>query len=251
MNEPSTSTSDLAPAQLADRLQDLVIESQDVNSFLGDLCEFAARSLSGTMGMPVVCAVTLNRRKQTETAAWSDEEARQMDEIQRQYGEGPCLHAMHHGETILVEDTRIDPRWAVYNREIARHGQLSVLAVPLALDHGAKAALNIFAGRPQVFDPISIENAQLFAAQAEKSLRLAVRVATSQQLATDLQAAMQSRTSIDLAAGIIMAQNRCSQEEAMAILVRASSSRNIKLRVVAEQLVRSLSNDGPHTHFDA
>ncbi|MEE2523599.1 GAF and ANTAR domain-containing protein [Pseudarthrobacter sp. J75] len=251
MNEPSVGTSELSPASVADKLQDLVIESADVAGFLGDLCGFSARSLSGTMALPVVCAVTLSRRKHTETAAWSDDEAREMDEIQRHYGSGPCLDAMHQGVTILVEDTRIDPRWAAYNREIARRGQLSVLAVPLELEQGARAALNFFAREAHAFDPVSIENAELFAAQAGKALRLAVRVATSQQLASDLQSAMESRTPIDLAAGIIMAQNRCSQEEAMAILVKASSGRNMKLRTIAEQLVQSLSANGPRTHFDA
>lgn len=224
------SISDVSPLPVADQLQDVVIESTDVNSFLHDLCEFSARSLSATMGFPVICAVTLSRRKQTETAAWSGEEARLLDEIQRHYGEGPCLQAMHHSTTVLVEDTRTETRWTASSREIARHGYLSVLAVPLALDQGAKAALNIFTRAAHVFDPVSIENAQLFAVQAERALRLAVRVATSQQLAKDLQSAMESRTTIDLAAGIIMAQNRCSQQEAMAILVKASTGRNIKLR---------------------
>lgn len=251
MDEAGQSTPELTPSPLTDQLQELVIESSDVDSFLEDLCVFSAHSLSRTMQMPVTCAVALNRRKQTETAGWSNDEAREMDELQRQYGEGPCLHAMHHGTTILVADTRTDTRWPAYNSEIARRGQLSVLAVPLVLEHGARAALNIFAGAAHAFDQVSIENAELFAAQAEKSLRMVVRVATSQQLARDLQAAMESRTSIDLATGIIMGQNRCSQEKAMKILVKASTSRNVKLRILAEEMVRSLSRTDPRTHFDA
>jgi hypothetical protein len=65
-----------------------------------------------------------------------------------------------------------------------------------------------------------------------------------------LHAMNSARTGIDLAAGIIMGQNRCTQEEAMAILVKASSSRNQKLRTLAEQLVSSMSVQGPVTHFD-
>jgi AmiR/NasT family two-component response regulator len=61
---------------------------------------------------------------------------------------------------------------------------------------------------------------------------------------------MESRTAIDLAAGIIMGQNRCSQAEAMAILTKASSSRNQKLRVVAEKIVESFAPEAPATHFD-
>ncbi|CAN7171600.1 ANTAR domain-containing protein [Arthrobacter sp. LjRoot78] len=71
-----------------------------------------------------------------------------------------------------------------------------------------------------------------------------------QKLAADLRAAMESRTVIDLAAGIIMGQNRCSQAEAMAILTKASSGRNLKLRDVADKLVASFAPGAPSTHFD-
>ena len=126
-----------------------------------------------------------------------------------------------------------------------------MLAVPLTLDEDAKAALNIFAPAVNAFDSDALESAELFAGNAQSALRLAVRVATGQQLAADLRAAMESRTAIDLAAGIIMGQNRCSQEDAMGILVKASSSRNQKLRTVAEHLVASVSSDSrPVTHFD-
>ncbi|WP_424991742.1 ANTAR domain-containing protein [Nesterenkonia salmonea] len=42
---------------------------------------------------------------------------------------------------------------------------------------------------------------------------------------------MESRTTIDLAAGIIIGQNRCSQEEAIAILKKASNHRNLTNRM--------------------
>jgi AmiR/NasT family two-component response regulator len=238
-------------AAVATQLQNLVVDSQDVNDFLSELCNYAARAISRSMELPVVCAVTLSRRRRTTTAAWSDPQARLMDEIQQNFGAGPCLHAMHTATTVLVRDTRKDTRWPEYGHAIAEMGQLSVLAVPLTLDEDAKAALNIFAPIVNAFDSKALENAELFAANAQSALRLAVRVATGQQLAADLRAAMESRTAIDLAAGIIMGQNRCSQEEALAILVKASSGRNQKLRVVAEQIVAAISPEGPPlTHFE-
>ncbi|XAS67744.1 GAF and ANTAR domain-containing protein [Micrococcaceae bacterium Sec5.7] len=235
---------------VAERLQDLVIDSQDVNAFLADLCEFSAASVSASLGQQVVCAVTLNRHRRRSTAAWSSPDARTMDEIQHAFGEGPCLHAMKTGTTVVVRDTRTDPRWPEYGQAIAAQGQFSVLGVPLTLDQGATAALNVFATTPDAFDPASVQSAELLAAQAQKAVRLAVRVGAGQQLAGDLRAAMESRTAIDLASGIIMGQNRCSQDEAMTILVKASSGRNKKLRDVAEQLVAQFSAGPATTHFD-
>ncbi len=62
---------------------------------------------------------------------------------------------------------------------------------------------------------------------------------------------MQSRTTINLAAGIamaqngiVMAQNRCSHEKAIDILMKESSIRNTKLREVAAVVVASAARKG-------
>lgn len=61
---------------------------------------------------------------------------------------------------------------------------------------------------------------------------------------------MESRTDIDVAVGIVMAQNRCSQAEAFEILQRASSTRNVKLRVIASEIVQRVSGAAGATHFE-
>ena len=48
-----------------------------------------------------------------------------------------------------------------------------------------------------------------------------------------------------------MAQNRCSQAEAMEILTKVSSNRNRKLRDVAKELIENLTGSGVKTHFDS
>ncbi|RJT82911.1 ANTAR domain-containing protein [Arthrobacter cheniae] len=61
---------------------------------------------------------------------------------------------------------------------------------------------------------------------------------------------MESRTVINLATGIVMGQNRCSQTTAMNILIAASNSRNMKLRDIAAHVVSTASDEPPTTHFD-
>ncbi len=80
------------------------------------------------------------------------------------------------------------------------------------------------------------------AAQGVRSiLGVPLRLARLQYAKEDLESAMKSRTGIDMAVGAIMAPNRCSQDEAMAILVRASNSPSIKLRDVAAGVIESIS----------
>src|SRR4029453_18614454 len=132
---------------------------------------------------------------------------------------------------------------------LAAGGRLSGLWFPVELGGGATAALNFFSPNANVYDEETIRNCELYASQAERSLRLAVRIGIKQQHADDLQAAMQSRTVIDLACGIIMGQNRCSQDEAFRILTKASNGRNQKLRDVAEQLIKAVAGEDPAAHF--
>lgn len=96
-----------------------------------------------------------------------------------------------------------------------------------------------------------VERARAYAGEASRSLRLAVRIAQHSEQAQDLTTAMESRTAIDIAIGIIMPQSRCSQAEAFTILRKASPQGNVKLRDLAVQIVANVNtNSTPATHFN-
>jgi AmiR/NasT family two-component response regulator len=62
---------------------------------------------------------------------------------------------------------------------------------------------------------------------------------------------MESRAVIDMAVGVVMAQNRCAPEDAFELLRSASNSRNTKLREVAASVVASISGRAEvKAHFE-
>lgn len=234
-----------------EHLQDLVLDSSDVEDFLHELAVIAASELASP-GQEVYCGVTLIRRKRAATIASSGSHARTMDELQYAYNDGPCLAAIRASETNHVPDLRQDDRWPQYAAAVLDEGIGSILAVPFLGEGDAKAGLNLYSTVVHGFSGEDIARAEAFALQANTSLRLALRIAQLTEARNDLSTAMKSRTTIDLAAGIIMAQNRCSQATAMAILKNASSGRNAKLRDVAATVVASVTSDTRvTTHFDA
>ena len=89
-----------------------------------------------------------------------------------------------------------------------------------------------------------------FAETASTTVAIALRIAEHSETAEDRRLAMESRTTIDLAVGIIMGQNRCTQEEAVAILKKASNNRNVKLRELAEQVIGTVGQSAASTSFD-
>jgi hypothetical protein len=235
---------------LAERLQDLVLESDDVRGFLEELSVFSARLIGKATGQPLLSAVTLVRQRRSLTAAGSSAEAGLLDEVQNGSGQNPSLESLETRTTMSVADVRADTRWRRHSRAVARLGQRSVLAVPLTLDEGSAASMTFFAPEADAFHGEAIVICEAFAARAGKAVRLAVRVGASKDLNDDLLEAMKSRTSINLASGIVMGQSRCSQAEAFAILTKVSSNRNVKLRIVAEELLRNFDKSPGATHFD-
>lgn len=222
-------------------LQTLLLSSQDIEGFLQELAVLAARRVTGGLS----CGITLQPGGRPVTVASSDTLADQLDEVQYGIDDGPCLHAMRTGQQVRIEDTAGEPRWAGFSVRAAAHGIRSTLSLPLSAGGQHIGALNLYAAGPAAFGPAETRQAESFAANAAGALALAVRQAASTALTGQLRAALASRAVIDQARGVIMAQERCTQAEAFAILRSASQNRNVKLRDIATQILASVTGQPP------
>ncbi len=222
-------------------LHELVTSSSDITGILRGVTGFASTAMTRAAGAPIDCALTLRRRKRTATIAGSSEKAVLLDNIEQKLGQGPCVDALNAGHPMLLADVATDVEWPEYSRVLAENGCRSALGVPMDLGESSEAVLNFFASEAGLFTPEVIDEAAAFADVAGSTLRLAIRIETVEQLNRDLKTAMATRTVIDLACGVIMAQNRCTQEEAFKTLNKASSHRNEKVHVVASSIVANLS----------
>lgn len=235
------------------RLHQLISGTADVKGFLTGMTRYAAKTLSRATGARIECAVTLHRRKRSITIAGSSDTAILLDGVEQTLGDGPCLEALQTLKPVLLPDTGSDQRWPTFSKNLASAGARSVLGVPLALGKDASAALNFFALDTGLFTDKAIEEAVIFGDMAAQALRLVITIATSNLLAEDRKAAMEQRTAIDIATGIIMAQSECSQDEAFEMLLHASQNRNQKLHDVAEGILQRSSKarqTATSTHFE-
>ncbi|MEJ1115418.1 GAF and ANTAR domain-containing protein [Paenarthrobacter sp. CCNWLY172] len=233
-----------------DHLNRLITSTDDLKGFLQGMAGLASEKLTHTEGTQIECAVALHRRKRRTTIAGSSDIALWLDQIEQRLGEGPCVEALELGKPMIVSDAAADQRWPNYCRTLTDEGYRSAMGIPLELGADADAVLDFFAAPADQFTPNTVEDARVFGDMAGRALRLAVRITTAEQLADDLRSALESRTVIDLACGMIMAQNRCSQVRAMEILKKASSDRNQKLHVVAENIVQRVNATYTSTFFE-
>ena len=240
-------TAILGGTSVAAQLQQLILDAESMDLFLAAFAEHAAALFSDPTQL--LCGITLKRGQQAATVASSSPAAKELDEVQYGFGDGPCLHTAMTGDVTLVADTRTDPRWPEYFDAIQGRGYCSVLAVPLVIGDDGGAALDLYARETGIFSDTLVRRVLDYAEEAAVTLRVAVQIAAYKDLNTNLRSAMESRTAIDLAIGIVAGQNRCTQEQAFSILRRASSNQNVKLRALAERVVESVTNAKVSTHF--
>jgi GAF domain-containing protein len=174
---------------------------------------------------------------QPMTAVFTGQLAMDCDETQYDRGHGPCLNAARTGEVTEVLDNRTDPRWPDYARAAAERGALSSLSIPLPISEGIAGALNIYAREPGAFDKGSRAAAQQFVPYAAVALSNMRDYEDARTLADNLRAALDSRAVIDQAKGILMERHKVTADRAFQILTRASMQSNVKLRVIAAELV--------------
>jgi GAF domain-containing protein len=218
-----------------EQLGRLSLRDQSMDAFLQRVCDLAVEVMPGDLET----SVSVVGGKKATTAVFTGQLALDCDERQYEAGDGPCLHAATTGELVEVADMRIETRWPEYMRRAVGHGALSSLSVPLPIAEKVSGALNMYARRPRAFDDESRAVAVQFGPYAAAALANMHAYQDARNMADNLQAALESRAVIDQAKGILMERHRMTADQAFQVLARISMQSNQKLRVVADELVRT------------
>lgn len=139
-----------------------------------------------------------------------------------------------------------ESRWGDYPAYAVSCGIRSSLSLPIAAHTHTAGALNLYGGPPDAFQESDLATLRSLAAQATGGIALARRISDTQEFADQLQSAMQSRSVIDHALGVIMGQRRRTADVAFGILRSASQHRNIKLRRPVHRTDHRPHRPAPH-----
>ena len=165
-----------------------------------------------------------------------------LDDAQYESGQGPCLQAMEAGEPVAVADASADDRWAHFSNTAAHLGIHSTLSIHLPVDAADVAAsLNLYSRRRMELGDAQVRTALPYAEQLAAAILSVDAYRSAARLARDMAEAMRSRAVIEQAKGILMADERITDEQAFNRLTRLSQHANIKLREVARCLVEERS----------
>jgi GAF domain-containing protein len=163
------------------------------------------------------------------------------DEGQYAVGEGPCLDAARSASPVLVLDQEAESRWPSYLPVALSAGVRASLSVPVDVPKGA-GALNLYSRQANAFDDDVVAVAYDLAQYVGVVVNAADEWQRATALADQLKQALESRAVIEQAKGILMAERRCTPDEAFQRLVRLSQESHRKLRDVAHALVKQTVN---------
>lgn len=174
-----------------------------------------------------------HRNGEIETRAGTDPLVWELDELQYSLREGPCYDTIQ-GRTAanFVEDAPHDQRWPNYMPRAAEKGLRAQMALRLYDDDGTLGGLNLYSTESTTIEDGAAQIAELFASHA------AIALGRS-RYESQLNDAIASRKIIGQAIGIIMQRYEIDEHRAFKFLIRASSTSNLKIRVVSEELVKS------------
>lgn len=219
-------------------LSRFIVGDRTVEEALTRISELTTQAIPGVE----MAGSTMVVEGRQRTTVFTDELVPEVDQAQYDTGEGPCLDSFAQQQVFGIASTREEGPWPAFRANCVAHGIGSTLSLPLGVDQRRLGALNLYATAEGAFDGDGEETGSLFAAQASVVLANAQAYWDAHDLSRRLGEAAATRSTIDMAKGIVMASRRCDEDTAFDILVAASQRENRKLREIAARIVHSTAN---------
>jgi GAF domain-containing protein len=214
---------------LARELSELARKMQaepDVGSLLQQIVHASVAEIPGAEH----AGITVVKHGRFATAACTSELVDQIDAIQYEIGQGPCVQTSETHQAVIANDLEHEHRWGQFGKRAAKLGVKSMLSVQLFAGQEDYGTLNLYSADIDAFDHEAEGIAQLLASHAAIAM-------SASQTESGLRAALNSRDLIGQAKGILMERYKLTSPQAFAMLASASQNSNRKLRDVAEEVV--------------
>jgi GAF domain-containing protein len=180
---------------------------------------------------------------QPRWVAVSDAAMQLLEEVQHDFGEGPCLAAFAEDRVVAVQDLGRELVWdriAVVVRQLQVRG---VLSVPVRLADQPVGTLDVYATQPRAWTPAEVQALGAFAIVTAELVRTAVELANHQLEVAQLRQALASRVWIEQAKGMVAATGGVTLDQAFQQLRGRARSSSRKLAEVAQEVVQDVQQE--------
>lgn len=194
------------------------------------LCSVTSSSVELIDGVKCADALLIDGPDRCESVAATSQLAVDIDELQRQFGEGPCLDAANGDPVVLCNDLREDLRWPRFAKGAIAAGVHSLMSFQLYNHKARMGALNLFGLKAKAFTAECEAVGAMLATHAANAL-------IADDVRLQFQSALASRDVIGQAKGMIMERFNVDAVRAFELLKRLSQTSNTRLALVAQELV--------------
>ncbi|MEV0675080.1 GAF and ANTAR domain-containing protein [Actinosynnema sp. NPDC050436] len=224
---------------LAQQFATLTYSLLDAETVAGVLDQVVGAALRLVPGAELVSITLRAPDGRFHTPVHTDAVAAELDQVQYDLGEGPCLDAaMASGPAVAVsQDLAVEPEWPRFGPAAAQRGVGAVLSTALLPDAEPprlSGALNVYSRTPHGLDEADQAVTLLLATHASLALAHTQAIEAAQLEVSQLRRAVDSRDVIGQAKGVLMGRRGMSADDAFDLLRRTSQTLNVKLVELAE-----------------
>lgn len=200
------------------------------------LADMLRHSLS-TVGAEAAAILVLDASGQLEVLSSSSHAAALLEIYQAQTSEGPCLDCISIGQPVEAHGAaELESRWSTLGPAILRSGFHGVLAQPMLWHGRALGGLNLFFEHAQPLSDDARAFAQSFADIATLALVQTQRP-SDRELAAHIRDALDGRTMIEHAKGVLMHRHGLDPDAAYDTLLSDATREGLTVTEVARSLV--------------
>lgn len=215
---------------LFEQLAAIVYAKADYDEVYRAICTSAPRLVDGCDHASLI----VRQNDRFVTVAVSDDVAKDVDDLERAYRQGPCLDAIVDETPQLEPDLASMSQWSLFARSIVHRTPVRGAAgFRMIIENNKVGALNLFADRPGALTKQSANQGIILASFASVVISAVTRKDTADMLAEGLK----GNREIGKAVGLLMALHKVSDAAAFDLLRQASQDMNVKIAEIARELV--------------
>lgn len=163
--------------------------------------------------------------------AWSAATFGRCAMLQHELKQGPYFDLSSDTPLVVCDDLSADPRWPHWSAHVqTEFGMRSMMSVRLFTDSEGYGAVTLFSRHLNAYSAALKTGVVTFAAIASAALQ-------SAHIREQLEQAIESRTIIGQAQGIIMERFHVDAREAFDMLKRVSQKANVRIRELADETI--------------
>jgi ANTAR domain len=220
------------PATVFAALAEIIYQGSDAKQMYAAICIAATLTVRGCDH----ASLLVRENDRYITVGASDQLARQIDELERRAGDGPCIDAIEEETPQIDTNLETPSLWPkLASVLVAETPVRGAMGFRLLVDRHKGAALNLFSDTPNLFDAESAGRAAVLASFAS----VAINAVAKGEDAASLRRGLLSNREIGKALGMLMMLNEMTEDQAFDLLRRHSQALNIKLAEVARAVIEN------------